>query len=472
MRKVGLTMENQPVQGNTPVNPRRKTRSKMQTFKEAYLPFLILAALVIVIVGVVVAIAAGGKDPSGPDATDSSQAAQLKQEAAALMAQAEELALSYDYDGALALLATFQGDPAEFPELKSAIDHYTAIKHSLVAWSASQVPNLSFHTLIEDLSAALADPTYGQSGNNLYNRNFVTTDEFSAILQQLYDNGYVLVDLSDFYITGHSSSTGSDIYFEKQLLLPAGKKPILLTQTHCNYYSYMVDLDRDGQPDEDGAGFACKLLWDNGFYNEMVTSDGSTVTGAFDLVPILENFIELHPDFSYQGARAILAFSGYDGVFGYRVTSDSLSAEALAAERSSATALMQHLRDAGYSIACYTYGNVDYSVKNAADIQKDIQLWQQEIAPIVGNTDILVFAREGDIGTSYENNEKFDILYSSGYRFFLGSTPFLSHETDDLFVRHNRLLVAASTLYHHKDWFAGILDTASLLDPQRGNIPQ
>lgn len=464
-------MEKQPERGTRPTNPRRKVRSKMQIFKEVYLPFLILAAAVIVIVGIVVAIAAGGKEPTEPSG-DGEQLQQLQQEADALLDQAAQLALRYDYDGALALLAGFRGDPAQFPELENAITEYTAAKHSMVAWTASQVPNLSFHVLIEDLEAALADPTYGRKGKNLYNRNFVTTKEFSAILPRLYDNGYVLVELSDFYITGHSSATDNDLYFETQLLLPAGKKPIMITETHCNYYSYMVDPDRDGQPDSNGAGFASKLCWDNGFYNEMVTSNGSTVTGAFDLVPILEEFIELHPDFSYQGARAILAFSGYDGIFGYRITSDRLTGSALEKERSDAAALVQKLRETGYTVACYTYGNVDYSLRSAGEIKADIQLWQQQIAPVVGETDILVFAQESDIGTSYANNAKFDILHDSGYRFFLGSAPFLSIEVKDTYVRHSRLMVTGSTLKHNSGWFAGIFDTAALLDELRGNIPQ
>jgi hypothetical protein len=255
-------------------------------------------------------------------------------------------------------------------------------------------------------------------------------------------------------------------------MLPVGKKPIILTETHCNYYSYMVDLNQDGEPDKDGAGFASKLCWNNGFYNQQVKEDGSTVTGAFDLVPLLENFISLHPDFSYKGARAILAFSGYDGIFGYRINSDKLSADALEKERSDATVLLTKLREAGYTMACYTYRNVDYSVKSASEIKKDIELWQQEIAPIVGQTDILVFAQEADIGTNYKNNEKFDVLYEGGFRFFLGSSPFLSRVVDEDYVRHNRLSVTASALQHHSDWFANILDTTALLNPLRGNIPK
>ena len=458
-------MDNQPVRGTTPPNPRRKVRTKMQIFQEVYLPFLIMVVALIVLVSIVVALVRGlGPHVDPTDDVDSTL--QLQQEADALLQHAAELALRYDYAGAIDVLNSFRGDLDEFPALEDAILYYTATMNSMVTWSADQVPNLSFHLLIEDLDAALADPTYGQSGRNLYNRNFITTREFASILTQLYENDYVLVELSDFYVYENGR------YQEKELELPIGKKPLILTETHCNYYSYMVDPNRDGRPDAEGAGFACKLRWNNYFYNEMVRSDGTIVAGALDLVPILENFILLHPDFSYQGARAILAFSGYDGIFGYRINSNTLSATALANERQEATALAQRLRAAGYVIACYTYENIDYSVRSAAEIEEDIALWQEHIAPIVGETDILVFAQESDIGTSYTNNRKFDVLYAHGYRFFLGSAPFLSHEVKDNYVRHSRLMVTASNLEHHSQWFDGILDTEGLLDERRGNIPK
>lgn len=458
-------MENQPVKGSTPPNPRRKVRSKKQIFQETYLPFLILVAALIILVTIVAALM-DGLGPSDDPTDDIDQSVQLQQEADALLKQATERALHYDYAGALEILHSFRGELEQFPALEDAILYYTATMHSMVTWTADQVPNLSFHVLLEDLDAALADPTYGEKGKNLYNRNFITTREFSAILEQLYENGYVLVQLSDFYVYEDGR------YQEQQLRLPIGKKPLILTETHCNYYSYMVDLDRDGQPDSNGAGFASKLCWQNGFYNEMVRSDGSTTTGAFDLVPILENFIKLHPDFSYQGARAILAFSGYDGVFGYRITAENLDEEALVAERREAATLARKLREAGYVIACYTYNNTDYSIRSAAEIEKDIGLWQELIAPVVGETDILVFAQDADIGTSYANNTKFDVLYDHGYRFFLGSTPFLSQEIHDNYVRHSRLMVTASALAHNSQWFSDVFSSDGLLDQRRGDIPK
>ena len=153
-------------------------------------------------------------------------------------------------------------------------------------------------------------------------------------------------------------------------------------------------------------------------------------------------------------------------IFGYRINQNLIS------EDHDATTLIRQLKEAGYTLACYTYDNVDYSVKSADEIREDIRLWQEEIAPIVGSTDILVFAWEADIGTSYEDNKKFDVLYAHGYRFFLGSTPFLSQQVDEQYVRHNRLIVTGTYLYHHGEWFKELFSTDNLLDPRRGNVPE
>lgn len=451
-------MDSQSGQEKRPVNPRRRTRTKMEIFQEVYLPFLIVAASVLVIITLIISIASGGNRSEGSDDSKGNSSV-LQQQAQELLSQAEALAAVYDYDGAIKLLNTFPGQQDKFPQIKDAIDTYTSIKNDLIEWTADQVPNFSFHVLIADLDAALSDKEYGQSGSNQYNRNFITTQEFSEILQQLYDGGYVLVDLSDLY------DYSTDGFSEKKISLPPGKKPILLTQTHCSYYTYM----------ETSHAFASKLCYNGTFYNEMVTADGQTITGNFDLVPILEAFISSHPGFSYQGARAILAFSGSDGVFGYRVTSSQLSDSELQQEQADAAAVVSALREAGYTIACYTYGNINYNSHNAAAIDADVKLWQERIAPIVGRTNVFVFAQESDIGSSYEGNDKFDILYDSGFRFFLGNTSFLFQETKETYVRHNRLMVTASTLKYNSQWFSSYLNAENLvelLDPRRSTIPK
>lgn len=462
---------------NTRQPSRRRKRTKMQIFKEAYLPTIILAVTIVLVLVFIIggAVSRNSSDettpppstttvPTTPPSTVDEEAELLKQEAANVVMRAEMLAANYDYEGALAALDSFSGDESQFPAIGQARKQYSEIISTMVEWKAGDVPNLSFHVLIADGSRAFKDKDYGSS----YKKNFVTVSEFSAILQQLYDNGYVLVDLDDFYTTEHNTSSGRDVYVEKSLLLPAGKKPVMLTETNANYYSYMVDKNEDGKPDSKGAGFASKLCYDGSFYNELVNADGSISTGAYDLVPILEEFIEYNPDFSYKGARATIAFSGYDGVLGYRINSKVLSESALQEERDGAAAIVQALKDAGYKLACYTYNNINYGSKDANTIKSDLQKWEDQITPWIGQLDILVFARDGDISdeTAYTGS-KFNVLYNAGFRFFLasGETPW--NQVDELYVRHNRINVTGTNLTKNSELYTDMFDAATVLDPTR-----
>jgi hypothetical protein len=334
----------------------------------------------------------------------------------------------------------------------------------MVTWSAADVPNLSFHMLIADPGRAFPDNTYGTS----YQRNFVTVDEFSAILQQLYDNGYVLVDLDNFYTSEYSSTSGREVMKELQLMLPEGKKPIMITETNANYYSYMIDSNNDGKPDAGADGFASRLCWDGDFYNELVNADGSVSYGAYDVVPILEAFIAAHPDFSYKGARATIAFSGYDGILGYRINSTTLSETDLQQEREGAAAIVKALKDAGYKLACYTYDNLSYSLNDAAAIQWDLKQWDTNITPWIGKLDILVFARDTDISDTAEyTGAKFNVLYNAGFRYFMGCGNSAWNQVTDLYVRHNRINVTGYNLLNHAALYDNMFDAAAVLDSAR-----
>lgn len=454
--------------------PRRRKRTKLQIFKEAYLPTIILAITIVLVLVFIIggAINRGLSDETLPPetttaptpSTEDPQMQLWAQEAANLIIRADMQACNYDFEAAIETLDSFSGDASRFPSLGEARSRYQNILDNMVSWSAKDVPNLSFNVLIADPKRAFNDDIYGSS----YKKNFVTIDEFAAILQQLYDNGYVLVDLDTFYATEYSASSGQDVFTEVQILLPEGKKPLMLTETNANYYYYMVDSNGDGKPDAKADGFASKLCYDGEFYNELVNADGSISTGAFDLVPILEAFIEANPDFSYKGARATIACSGYDGILGHRVNSTNLSAAKLQEERDNAAAVVQALRDTGYTLACYTYGNVKYTTMDAAEIRSDLQKWDKEIAPWIGNVDVLVFARNGEIGdTSEYTGSKFNVVYNSGFRYFIGSGETPWNQVTDLYIRHNRINVTGNALKNSADLFTGMFDASTVLDSQR-----
>lgn len=475
-------MEEQINESNRPVNSRRKKRTQMQIFKETYLPAIIAGiAIILIIVFIIGSITrAVQKNKAEKEASIAAssaaeaEGARLEQAAQNLIAQASKLMASYDYDGAIALLNSFEGDISKFPAVNDKILECEAAQKQMVIWSdPGQIPNLSFQLLVADPSRAFKHTTYGHS----INRNFITTEEFSKILQQLYDNGYILVDFDDFISTS-TGLDGSTVYKIKELKLPNGKKPIMLTQTNVNYNYYLIDGDGDKSPDANGAGIASKLLWNgHSFSNELVDANGQTVTGDFDLVPILEKFIQKHPDFSYRNARATLALTGYNGLFGYRTHPSAKEtfgeAEYNQALRD-AQKVVSALRNKGYTLACYTYENIGYGDSSLTQIKGDMNHWTEEVVPVLGHTDILTYAQLSDISSEpVYSGEKYEALRDLGFRYYLGfcedGTPWAT--ITDNYVRQGRLMVTGSNLAHHSEWFASMFDASSVLDSSRGNVP-
>lgn len=467
-----------------PANPRRRKKSQLQIFKESYLPLIIagvaLLLIVIFIIGSIVrAVKKHNVEKEASIAASSSLAAEqaaLEAEAQQLLSIAAQQAAGYDFAGAIATIDSFSGDIAAYEELMTKRAEYTEAQRTLTAWTdPSDVTNLSFHPLVADPALAYADEEWSGS----YEENFVTVTEFQNILQQLYDNGYMLVSLDDF-ITTTTLADGTVSYEAKTLYLPTGKKPLMITQTHCNYYTYMVDSDEDGFADAGGSGFASRLVVgsDGKLTNEMIDAQGNTVTGAYDLVPILDAFIETHPDFSFSGAKATLAFTGYDGIFGYRTSSsakETLDEAAYNAELQGAATVINALRSSGYTFACYTYNNIGYGESTSDVIQEDLTNWANEVAPLVGSTDIMVYAQGSDIADSGAySGELYEVLKAAGYKYFLGFCTDGNGWvfTDVGYARQGRIPVTGGNLINNPTWFAGMFDTDTVLDAARSSAAE
>ena len=461
-----------------PANPRRRRRkSKIQIFKEVYLPPILVCVTAILVLSFCIGALSNAIEDKRLADKQKENELQASEDAAALkeqqyqrlIAEADELAAGYNYEDALALLNSF-GDASEYPELETKKNALYAAQQQLTQHSEpSLIPNLSFQVLIEDLPRALKSQEFGGS----YNKNFVSTGEFKAILNQLYANGYVLVDF-DSFTDVTSEVDGTQKILMEPIYLPAGKKPIMLTETMVNYYGYMIDENKDGHVD--GGGFASKLVLQNGEIKaEYVDANGQTLVGDYDLIPILESFIEEHPDFSYQGARAVVAVTGYEGIFGYRTNTSYIATKGQAyydQECANAKEVVQALKDAGYTLACFTYDNVAYRDKSSAQITADMQLWTQQITPVIGEIDTFVFARESNLSDYSEGSTSLSVLRTSGFRYFVsnGTQPWA--EVNSNYVRQNRLMVTGKNMQHYKDQFTGIFDCAAVLDVNvRGNVP-
>ncbi len=324
-----------------------------------------------------------------------------------LLAQAERLAAGYDYDGAVALLQTMPEYQTN-SQITQAISGYEAAKATLVEADINKVTHVFFHSLIIDTSKAFD----GDADSKGYNSVMTTKDEFIKILNSLYEKGFVLVRLHDMaYET--TDENGNTVMQKGSILLPPGKQPLVMSQDDVCYYEYM-----------EGDGFASRIVIgeDGKPTCEMVLDDGTVATGAYDLIPILEEFIQEHPDFSYKGARAVIALTGYNGILGYRTDESYRDTNPnLEEDRKKAAQVAQCLRDNGWELASHSWGHRDLGSIPIDHFYSDTDKWESQVESLIGPTDIILFPFGGDVGDWHPytaDNERFQYLHSKGFRYF------------------------------------------------------
>ena len=343
-----------------------------------------------------------------------------------LLDEAWRIAAGYDYDRAIEVLKTSQYYGSD-TRIDEAIAEYENIKAGLKPCDISQVTHVFFHTLVIDEAKAFD----GDSDEAGYNQVMTTKDEFLKILDSMYERGFVLVRLHD--MAEMAAGENGTKMTRKTILLPEGKKPFVMSQDDVCYYEYM-----------DGDGFATRMvIGDDGKPTcEMKMDDGTVQRGAFDLVPILEEYIQEHPDFSYKGARAVIAFTGYQGILGYRTAPSYSDSPTYEEDRQSAAAVAQCLRDNGWELASHSWGQRDLGTIEWDKFKADCDKWDNEVRSLIGPTDIILFPFGADVGDwhPYQNdNERFRYLKSLGFSYFcnVDSSQYWVQVGDD-FLRQGR----------------------------------
>lgn len=378
-----------------------------------------------------------------------------------LVARAEKLAQSYDYDGAIELIKSYEGSAGGYElytYLVDAIKRLEKEKSSLVAFggeysSVFEISHLYFNPLIADASLAFDGDGEAKS-YNMYN---ITTTEFKSILKSLYDQGYVLVRMSDIAIK-QENEDGTVRYVPNKIYLKKGKKPIIISENDVSYHSYMQD-----------DGFASRLILDDegNVICQMKQADKTVISGAFDIVPILNDFVKEHPDFSYKGAKGILTLTGYDGIFGYR-TNDKNS-PTYEEDVAAAKKIAQALREDGWEFACHSWGYKDMKAADLDLLKKDTEKWFEEVGSIVGETEIYAFPFGNDIesASGVYKSEKYKFLKSSGFNVFLGvyKEPWLHVKNN--YIRMTRRPVDGQALLEFPERLADLFAAGEIIDPRR-----
>jgi len=327
-----------------------------------------------------------------------------------------------------------------------------------VVWDDnSMVSHLFFHSLIVDPERAFNDAESGAG----YLDYMVTQSEFAKILQQVYDNDYVLVSPHQLATVAKDGSITP-----KKLKLPEGKKPLVISVDDVSYYDYM-----------EGDGFATNLtIADDGrVVNTYTDADGNTTQGSYDVMPMVDDFVRKHPDFSHAGARGVIALTGYNGVLGYRSSPSEYQGKNKHLKQDIATAkkVANALKLEGWEFASHSWGHINFTTSSLDRIQRDTELWKSDVQPIVGKTDMLIYPFGADIsGVPGYQGAKYDYLKGQGYSFYFnvdGSTTKWG-QWGDGYLREARINVDGISMKAALDGrkvLGAFFDVNSVLDPAR-----
>ncbi len=332
----------------------------------------------------------------------------------------------------------------------------------LVRWpDNATVSHIFYHPLVVDPKRAFAADNPDRTGFLQY---MVTIDEFKAQLVQLHDRGYVLVHPQRL-----AARDAAGVMRWTPLFLPAGKKPLVLSIDDVSYNKNTV-----------GNGFASNLTLDAAgkVTNTYTDAAGATTTGSYDVSTVLDDFVAAHPDFSLGGDKGTIALTAYEGVLGYKsspsVHGDTAETRAQAAQ---AKAVADALKATGWKFASHSFGHRDYGSLSLAALKRDDERWHADAGPIVGATDMIVYAYGADIETGNRgyarSNAKFAYLSDQGFDYFFNVDASVPHwvQLRPDSVRMGRINIDGITLSRalegRQDVLPLFFDAKAVVDPLR-----
>ena len=325
------------------------------------------------------------------------------------------------------------------------------------------VEHIFFHEVI-------AYPELAFNGNSMqrgYDDNMVTVYEFNRMLESIYNNGYILVNLNDVW-SEYTDENGVVRMRKNTLMLPEGKKPLVISFDDISFYEYMRN---DGFMErlivgEDGE------IWATGFDpqgNAVVSQDLTVVT-------ILDRFVRDHPDFSLNGVKGCIALTGYEGILGYRTQTDRADDSAefrlnRMQEVARVRPVIQRLHETGWYFATHSYGHINIAGASLNGVMNDALRWMDEVGSLVGETSIFIypFGSRLDGGDVYETGPAFRFYHELGFRIFasVGYEPFTRIKPDIAAVVLDRMNADGITLRNSRERFMRFYDAAEVFDPMR-----
>lgn len=291
-----------------------------------------------------------------------------------------------------------------------------------------KVSHVFFHPIISDPQKAYTDNQQQAKGNYDW---MVTVNEFNKAIEKLHENNYILIDPHDAY------DLESTPVKRKKLKLPKGKKTLIMSMDDMNYYEYMQ-----------GNGYTERLTLnkDNETVAEKKNDQGKMEQSKTnDAVPLLNDYVKKHPDFSYKGQKAVVGLTGYEGVLGYRT--NDLEKTNYEQRKKQAKKVADSMKRDGWTFASHSYGHINFEDSSDEQIIEDTKRWKKEVEPIVGKTDLFIFPHGAQDRNSTSYNYMID---EAGFKYMAGVGPdnFTSLSNKDIY--QDRVAIDGLNLHQFK----------------------
>ena len=355
----------------------------------------------------------------------------------------------YKIDEARALLGELLAAAPEdsaLNGLQQTIDEYEAFQTELVEYTGP-VEHVFTHCLIAFPELCYSSPSMTKS----LDTDCITPHEFTLILENLYEKGYILIDINLLL------DESGDRDRVAKLMLPRGKKPLILSVDDVVYDARKMHT-----------GMVDKLVVDDrGRVLSYTKTAGGDEIYSYEneVYPIVDSFVREHPDFSVQGARGTLCLTGFQGIFGYRTQTGAPEGTDSEAEKEGALQVVAALKEEGWNFASHGYGHYHMDQIPYSKAEYDTTSWQAEVASLVGPTKVMAWPYGGHV----RSGKLHELLYDTGFRIFcgVGAKPYLAQEPDGLGIFQDRKALDGYSLRNRREMYMYLFDTEAVWDPLR-----
>ncbi|GHU62065.1 hypothetical protein FACS189418_2790 [Clostridia bacterium] len=314
-----------------------------------------------------------------------------------------------------------------------------------------RVEHIFFHPLIYDPEVA-----FKRKDAKDLDSWMVTVSEYKKMLNSIYQKDFILVHLSDIY--QEQESNGSRKMLRKKLMLPKGKKPLVISYDDVNYYQYMRE-----------SGIVHKIILgeDQEIWDYSIDQQGRIqISKERDVITILNEFVKTHPDFSWKGAKGTIGLTGFEGILGYHTFGDSPNRQS---EIESVRPIIHQLKATGWDFASHTFGHPNLVNISLEKLKSDADRWQSEVEPLIGSTNILLYPYGAD---PQNDRQKMEYLIGKNFRLFcsVGKESYVDMNNRFSVIFMDRRHPDGTTLRNHREEYLDLYDAVEVMDPLRSLV--